>query len=152
MKYFSLATVVALLGVLAVPPWALASPGSLRPAAVEAQKSRYQDAEAVWQRISTRHPESFEAYYNLGIAQANQQKWVAAIDSYSQAIALNPDLIQAYFNLGRAQAKLERYQSAVQSYSRVLVLAPQDRLAEEVRKELNIVAQHSGIDLAILVE
>ena len=152
MKGISLAVVISLLGLTAVPQLVQASPDSLRPAAVAAQHSRYQEAEAVWQRILMRNSGSAEAYYNLGIAQANQQKWEAAIDSYGQAIALNPDFVQAYFNLGLAQAKLERYQSAVQSYSRVLVLAPQDSLAKEVLNELNIVAQHSGMDLAFLVE
>lgn len=152
MKGLSLAVLVSLLGLTALPQLAQASPESLRPAAVEAQDSRYQDAEAVWQRISQRNPESSEAYYNLGVAQANQRKWEAAIDSYGQAIALDPDFAHAYFNLGRAQAKLERNQAAAQSYRRALALDPQDSLAAEMLNELKVFAQSSGIDLAVLVE
>lgn len=152
MKGLSLAVVVSLLGLTAVPQLAQASPDAPRPAAVAAQRSRYQDAEAVWQRIILRNPDSSAAYYNLGIAQANQQNWEAAIDSYGQAIALEPDFVSAYFNLGRAQTKLEQYQAAAQSYRRVLALAPQESLAAEMLNELKVLVQRSGIDLAVLVE
>lgn len=152
MKGLSLAILVSLLGVIAVPQLAQAGPAGVSTAAVEAQQGRYQDAEVVWQRIARRNPESAEAYYNLGVAQANQQKWEAAIDSYGQAIALNSDFVPAHFNLGRAQAKLERYEAASRSYGRVLALDPQDSLAAEMLNELRVFAQSQGIDLAVLVE
>ncbi len=152
MKGISLAVVISLLGVTAGPQLAHASPDSLNPAAVAAQHSRYQDAEAVWQRILMRSPGSAEAYYNLGIAQANQQKWEVAIESYGQAIALEPDFAHAHFNLGQAQTKLGQYQAAAQSYGRVLALDPQESVAQEMLNELEVLAKRSGIDLAILVE
>lgn len=152
MKGISLAIVISLLGLTAGPQLAQASPDSLNPSAVVAQHSRYQDAEAVWQRILMRSPVSAEAYYNLGIAQANQQKCEVAIESYGQAIALEPDFAHAHFNLGQAQTKLGQYQAAAQSYGRVLALDPQESIAQEMLNELEVLAQRSGIDLAILVE
>ncbi len=152
MKGISLAILVSFLGLTAAPQLAQANPDLLRPAAVAAQHSRYQEAEAVWQRISVRNPASAEAYYNLGIAQTNQQKWEAAIESYGQAIVLEPDFVHAYFNLGQAQARLGRYQAATQSYRRVLALDPQEGWAEELLAELEIIARGSGIDWAILIE
>ena len=152
MKGISLAVVISLLGLTAGAQLAQASPNSLRPGAVAAQHSRHQEAEAVWQRILMRNPVSAEAYYNLGIAQTNQQKWEAAIESYGQAIVLEHNFVHAYFNLAQAQTKLGQYQAAAQSYSRVLALNPQESFAQEMLNELEVLAQRSGIDLAILVE
>ena len=152
MKGTSLAVVITLIGFTTAPQLAEAKPTVLRPAAVSAQHSRYQEAETVWQRISVGNPHSAEAYYNLGIAQANQLKWQDAIDSYEQAIAIDPDFVHAYCNLGRAQAKLEQYQAAAQSYRHALALDPKESLAEEMLDELKIIARGSGIDLALVLE
>lgn len=152
MKGISLAIAFSLLGGMTVMPQAAqAKPGVLLPAAVSAQHNRYEEAEAVWQRIAQRNPESSDAYYNLGIAQANQQKWEAAIDAYGQAIAINPDFVHAYLHLGRAQVKMGRFQAAAQSYQRALALDPQERLAEELLDELEIIARGNGIDLALVL-
>ncbi len=153
MKGISLAVAASLLGVTIAPQLAEARPTtSLRPAAVSAQSSRYQEAEAVWQRILVLNPSNAEAYYNLGIAQANQRKWQAAIDSYEQAIAIDPDFVHAYCNLGRAQAKLEQFQAAALSYQQALTLDPQDPLAEELLSELKIIARGRNVDLALVLE
>ncbi len=152
MKGLSLTITMTLLGIAIAPPPAEAKPVTLRPAAVVAQHSRYQDAEAVWKRISIRNPGNAKAYYNLGITQANQQKWQEAVDSYQQAIAIEPNFVHAYCNLGRAQAKLEQYQAAAQSYRHALSLNPRESLAEEMLNELKIIARGNGIDLALVLE
>jgi len=152
MKGISLAIVVTLLGVTTAPQLAEAKPVALRSAAVAAQQSRYQEAEAVWQRISVKDPSSAQAYYNLGIAQANQLKWEAAIDSYEQAIAIDANFAHAFCNLGQAQAKLGQYEAAAQSYRQVLALDPREGLAAEMLSELEVLARSSGVDLAVLVQ
>lgn len=153
MKGLSLAIAVSLLGFVSAPRVAGAKPAAvLRPAAVAAQQARSREAEVVWQRISVRNPGNAEAYYNLGIAQANQQKWLEAVDSYEQAIAINPDFVYAHLQLGRAQVKVEQYQAAAQSYRRVLALDPQESLAKELMDELKIISRGHGVDLALVPE
>ena len=152
MKGISLA-IVSLLALMVAPVAAEARPtADLRPEAIAAQHSRSREAEAVWQRILVHQPSSAEAYYNLGIAQANQQKWQAAVDSYEQAIAIDPDFVHAYCNLGQAQAKLQQYQAAAHSYRQAMALDPRESLAEEMLNELEIIAEGNGIDLAALPE
>lgn len=152
MKGISLAIAVSLLGCVALPQAVLAKPSVLLPAAVSAQNNRYEEAEALWLRIAQRNSESADAYYNLGIAQANQQKWSEAMQSYEQAIAINPEFVHAHIQLGRAQVKVEQYQAAAQSYQRALALDPQESLAEELLDELKIISRGSGIDLALGLE
>ena len=52
-----------------------------------------------------------EAYFNLGIALNDQNKFADAVAAYVSAIALKPDYAEAYSNLGNAlqeQGKLAR--------------------------------------------
>ena len=151
MKRVSLAIVVSLLGFTLAPQLAQAQPTMLRPNAVS-PNHRYQEAEVVWQRILMQNPDSAQAYYNLGIAQANQSKWQAAIKSYEQAIAIDPNFVHAYCNLGQAQAQQEQYQAAAQSFRRALTLDPQENLAKELLNDLESTAQSRGLDLAIRSE
>jgi Ca-activated chloride channel family protein len=56
-----------------------------------------EDYEAAEQAFSQN--DNADAFYNLGNAQAKQQKLDEAITSYEKALALNPDLEDAKFNL-----------------------------------------------------
>ena len=42
-----------------------------------------------------------DAYYNLGITLAKQEKYEEAIAAYEKAIQLNPQYASAYNNLGK---------------------------------------------------
>jgi tetratricopeptide (TPR) repeat protein len=50
-----------------------------------ADRERYGEAAEAFQRCIQEHPEIFEAYYNLALAEIAQQKWEAALATLQQA-------------------------------------------------------------------
>jgi tetratricopeptide (TPR) repeat protein len=68
--------------------------------------------------------ESFELYYNLGVALSQLQKWEEAADAYSQTIKLQPDRINAYNLLGEALEKRGLKEEAIAYYEKAIVLQP----------------------------
>lgn len=136
----------ALLTIIAAPvlPHGLAAEPDSRAVA-----QRYQEAEALWQRIVATTPANPEAYYNLGIALGHQQKWNAAIAAYGQAIALEPTFAHAHYNLGRALVQIEQFSAAAQAYRQAQQLDPQESLAQELLQELEAIAREKGLPIAI---
>ena len=57
-----------------------------------------------------------QAYYNRGIALADQKKYKEAIADYHEAISLDDKFAAAYYHKGLAHAKLKQYQDALNSY------------------------------------
>ncbi|NJN32253.1 MAG: tetratricopeptide repeat protein [Synechococcales cyanobacterium RM1_1_8] len=141
MKGISLAIAVSLLS-LGAPQLAQAQGPNHNAAA--AQQQRYQEAEAVWQRIVAQQPNNAAAHYNLGIAQAQQQKWEPALESYERAIELHPSYANAHFNRGRALFKLGDFEAAGQAYRQVIALEPQNDLVQALLAELEILTQQGS--------
>ena len=68
--------------------------------------------------------ESFELYYNLGVALSQLQKWEEAADAYKQTIKLQPNHINAYNLLGEALEKRGLKEEAIAYYKKAIVLQP----------------------------
>lgn len=67
-----------------------------------------------------------EAYYNLGIAYQEMNKYVEAAENYKQAIRQNPDYHQAYSNLGLALFKTGKIKDARNRLLKAVSINPND--------------------------
>lgn len=63
----------------------LSSDTLLRVGIQFAERERYEDAAAAFQRCIQEHPEVFEGYYNLALAEIAEQKWDEALTTLKQA-------------------------------------------------------------------
>jgi tetratricopeptide (TPR) repeat protein len=64
------------------------------------------------------------AYENVGLLNAERQKFRLAIESFSEAAKLDPQLKDIYYNLGLAYFKSEMYKDAVAAFENDLKLSP----------------------------
>lgn len=84
------------------------------------------------------NPQDDRAYYNLGLALAEQQQWQDAIAAYQTTVELNPESWEAYHHWGDALINLERWDEAVGAYQRAIALNP------------NVPWTHHNLGLALL--
>ena len=71
-------------------------------------KSKFDDAEIIFNEILKIEPTYFKAYINIGVICINQNKLYKAEENFKKAIEIKPDFELAYFNLGTVQEKLEK--------------------------------------------
>jgi len=72
------------------------------------------------------HPDSAEAYYNLGdayLAHATLFR-AEALEAFKQAIQLRADYIEAYIGLGQAYGRLDNSPEAIKAFHKALELNP----------------------------
>lgn len=81
-------------------------------------------AEHCWRQAIQCNPRHAQAYYNLGLLQANHNREEEALQSYRQSIALNPGNAQAYNNLGILLARGTRMDEAENCYRQALAIDP----------------------------
>ncbi|WP_427309048.1 tetratricopeptide repeat protein [Cupriavidus sp. H39] len=85
-----------------------------------------QRAEAAYLRAVALHPETLDAYLNLGCLLADQHRLDEAISLYETALALLPNEPELHFNLGVALEDTGAIQAALSAYERSIELAPGD--------------------------
>ena len=102
-----------------VPQFAVAAASCL------AMQGDLGQAERELRAVTQRHPDYALAWYNLGNALQEQERYAESLDYFGRAIALDPALADAHNNLGRSLHKLERFEEAEQSYRRCLALQPE---------------------------
>ena len=62
-----------------------------RATAIELEQSgQLDEAEAAWHAVLRVHPNDAEAYAHLGLLEAHQEHYEAAVPLYRKALALNP--------------------------------------------------------------
>jgi tetratricopeptide (TPR) repeat protein len=66
---------------------------------------------------------------NRAFALHQLDRYLEALQSSEEALAIDPDLANAFFIRGHALTKLQRYDEAVLSYDRVMTLEPDHRYA-----------------------
>ena len=69
---------------------------------------QYKQAEAIYLTEKTAEPDNKNTLYNLGNAQAMQQKYEEALASFNQALALDPDFKEAQENKAAVEALLKK--------------------------------------------
>jgi Flp pilus assembly protein TadD len=71
------------------------------------------------------NPTPFDKVLHRGQEQMKSKDYRAAIQSFTEAIALRPNYAPAYYSLGVAQQNLESNEAAIQNYSAAIRLAPE---------------------------
>jgi tetratricopeptide (TPR) repeat protein len=84
------------------------------------QQGKDQEAQAAWEQIAKVHPADAEAYANLGLLHARQQKYPQAITFYRKAQALNPAMPGLQMNLGLALFKSGNLRGAMHEFEPLL--------------------------------
>jgi len=75
------------------------------------------------------HDAQIASYMEQGNLKADAGNWTDAVNSYSQAIALDPRNEQAYCKRGIAQQNLKNYRGAVLDFSKAIYLDNSDAAA-----------------------
>jgi len=84
------------------------------------QQGKDQEAQTAWEQIAKAHPADAEAYANLGLLHARQQKYPQAITFYRKAQALNPAMPGLQMNLGLALFKSGNLRGAMHEFEPLL--------------------------------
>lgn len=63
------------------------------------QNNQFDDAIAYLNKVLSRYPRFFEAWFNLGLAYKKNNQFDEAIEVYKKALSIEPDNSTAYFNL-----------------------------------------------------
>jgi tetratricopeptide (TPR) repeat protein len=84
------------------------------------QEGRDQEAQTAWEQIAKEHPQDAEAYANLGLLEAKQERYPQAIALYRKAQALNPDMPALRMNLGLALFKSGDMKGAIREFDPLL--------------------------------
>jgi len=72
------------------------------------------------------NPNDAEAYYDLGTAYGNLNRYQKEVEAYKQAININPNFAEVYCNLGVAYGELGRYQEAIEAFKQAIQIDPND--------------------------
>lgn len=97
---------------LVVACTAVTDPGAEAACQRAIDSGTWQGAEAAW------------AWNNLGLARAAAKRFPAAIEAYSQAIALDPGFAPAWSNRGNAHAALNDLLPAFEDHDKAVALDP----------------------------
>lgn len=94
-----------------------------RGKALIAQK-RYADALPLIELATQFIPDSFSAWFNLGVVLDELQRWTDALRACDRALAIDPSDAPAWNNKGNALSGLGRHEEALTAYERALALDP----------------------------
>jgi tetratricopeptide (TPR) repeat protein len=119
--------------------------GDLRQTAARLQQEgRVAEAEAAWRAVLEKQPSDAEAYANLGILEARQEHYKAAVRNYRKALDLNPDMPGLRLDLGLSLFKGGELRAAIQTFEPLLKSAPESS-PETLRLKTLIGLAHFGL-------
>jgi tetratricopeptide (TPR) repeat protein len=75
-------------------------------------------------RIIEINPNDYRAYYNLGIAYYNLERFEEALKSYRIAISIKPDYKHCYYNIGLIYESTGKFEKAAEAYEKALGIDP----------------------------
>lgn len=87
-------------------------------------KSKFEDAEIIFNEILKIEPKYFKAYINIGVICINLNKLYEAEKNFKKAIEIKDDFELAYFNLGTIQEKLGKNEEAEKNFKKAIDLNP----------------------------
>jgi tetratricopeptide (TPR) repeat protein len=90
------------------------------------QAERYTEAEGEWRSYLKAHPQSAEAYANLGLLESRQEHYKEAIPFYRKALVLDSRMSGIRLNLGLAYFKSGAMKEAVEAFTPLLKIYPAD--------------------------
>ncbi len=88
----------------------------------ELDKGRTDSAALFLKEFLKKNPQDSQAYYRLGIVQAQGKNYQKAARAFKKAVNYRKDFIQAYINLGSAYGSMEEYEMALKSFQKALSL------------------------------
>ena len=91
------------------------------------QQGRNSEAKAAWETLSKAYPSNPEPFAHLGLLEARQEHYDAAIPFYRRAFALDPAMPGLRLNLGLALFKAGHYKEALQSFEPLIKAQPGDQ-------------------------
>lgn len=108
------------------------------------QNGQIVEAEAAWRSVLRLHPSDAEAYAHLGLLEARQQHYGAAVPLYRKALALQPAMPTVRLDLGLSLFKSGALKAAIEALSPLLKGAAPSS-ADAVRLETLIGMAHYGL-------
>ncbi len=109
------------------------------------QNGQIVEAEAAWRSVLRVHPSDAEAYAHLGLLEARQQHYGAAVPLYRKALALDPAFPALRINLGVSLFKSGALKAAIDTLSPLLKGAAPSS-PDAVRLEILIGMAHYGLN------
>jgi tetratricopeptide (TPR) repeat protein len=109
------------------------------------QNGQIVEAEAAWRSVLRVHPSDAEAYAHLGLLEARQQHYGAAVPLYRRALALDPAFPALRINLGVSLFKSGALKAAIDTLSPLLKGAAPSS-PDAVRLEILIGMAHYGLN------
>lgn len=90
------------------------------------RKAQYDRAIEAYEELIETNEEFLRArvYFNLGVAQHQDGRYLDAIDSYIRAIETDSTFAEAHYGLGNAYYKMRAFDMAVTDFKRAVGLAP----------------------------
>jgi tetratricopeptide (TPR) repeat protein len=124
MKYALLRCSFAAAVVIAASVPLSAQPPSInqqRATALQLEENgQIVEAEAAWHAVLRTHPTDAEAYGHLGLLEARQEHYGAAVPLYRKALALNPAMPGVRLDLGLALFKSGSMKAAINTWTPLL--------------------------------
>lgn len=108
------------------------------------QQGQYAQAEAAWRAWLQAHPNSAEAYAHMGLLEARQEHYEAAVPLYRKALAIDPAIPGLRLNMGLSQFKAGQLKAAIETFS-VLLKSETPSSPEAVRLDTLIGMAHFGL-------
>lgn len=88
------------------------------------QQGKNAEAEVAWRALLKRQPADAEAYANLGLLEARQERYAEAIPLYRKALALNPTIPGLRLNLGLSLFKSGSLKESIATFTPLLKSEP----------------------------
>ena len=103
--------------------------------------SDHEKAIACFEKMIEIEPESYRAFYNLGITYFNLGKMEKALESYNKALKIKTDYKFCYYNIGYLYENTGELERAMKFYEKALNIDPGFIYAlnarESVRKQID---------------
>ena len=88
------------------------------------QQGSNAEAEQLWKTIADTDPKDAEAFAHLGLLEARQENYAAAIENYRKALKVAPEMPGLEMNLGLAYFKANQFPDAIKVFSAELPKQP----------------------------
>ncbi len=112
------------LWLVLVPSSALAQADLRSQALALEQQGQNAEAERVWESIAEAKPNDAESYAHIGLLDARQEHYAAAIANYRAALQIAPAMPGLRLNLGLACFKASQFADAIRAFSAALKEQP----------------------------
>jgi tetratricopeptide (TPR) repeat protein len=77
-----------------------------------------------FEKAVKKDPGYAEAYFYIGVCNAELGRYTEAIEAFKQAIRIKPDDAVSHYNLGYAYAKLGRHTEAIEAFKQTIRIKP----------------------------